>query len=594
MHRGTTSNNSSNSNSNSSSFSSPKAYFHALTQTHRRLVRRACSITTTRDEMSHVRARSGAHMARSLRWPDLITLGLGGMVGAGVFISTGRAARLYAGPAVILSYAIAGLCALLSAFCYTEFAVHLPVAGGAFSYLRVTFGEFAAFLTGANLLMEYVFSNAAVARSFTAYLGTAIGVNTTEKLRFQVSGLPDGFNQIDLLAVILIILITFCICYSTKESSAMNMMLTGTHMGFILFIIIMGFMKGSLKNFTKPLDPTKNPSGFIPYGVSGVFAGASMVYLSYIGYDTVSTMAEEVEDPVHDIPIGVSGSVVLVTLLYCLMAASISMLVPYDTIDTEAPFSSAFKGSDGWDWVSKVIGVGATLGIVASLLVAMLGQARYLCVIARSNMVPLWLARVHPTTATPVNASVFLGVVTASIALFTDLNILLNLVSIGTLFVFYMVANAVIFQRYVACASTNICPTIIFLFSFSFISITFTIIWNLNAPGKTTPFLLCGCIVVAVMIVQVFKSSVAEARKPELWGVPLMPWIPSVSVFLNVVLLGCLDKASYLRFGVFSLFVVVVYLMYSVHASFDAQENEDVLLTSSSHEYHADDGILNL
>lgn len=112
----------------------------------------------------------------------------------------------------------------------------------------------------------------------------------------------------------------------------MNMMLTGTHMGFILFIIIMGFMKGSLKNFTKPLDPTKNPSGFIPYGVSGVFAGASMVYLSYIGYDTVSTMAEEVEDPVHDIPIGVSGSVVLVTLLYCLMAASISMLVPYDTV----------------------------------------------------------------------------------------------------------------------------------------------------------------------------------------------------------------------------------------------------------------------
>ncbi|RWW40044.1 hypothetical protein BHE74_00054571 [Ensete ventricosum] len=152
-------------------------------------------------------------MARSLRWPDLVGLGLGGMVGAGVFVATGRAARLYAGPAIVLSYAIAGICALLSALCYTEFAVDMPVAGGAFSYLRVTFGEFAAFLTGANLIMEYVFSNAAVARSFTAYLGTAISVDTTAKWRITVVGLPEGFNQIDLLAVAVVVLVSICICY---------------------------------------------------------------------------------------------------------------------------------------------------------------------------------------------------------------------------------------------------------------------------------------------------------------------------------------------------------------------------------------------
>ncbi|RZR75561.1 hypothetical protein BHM03_00061903 [Ensete ventricosum] len=197
----------------SSSFSSLRAYGRALADTHLRLGRRAGSVTTTYEEMSRVRARSGADMARSLRWPDLVGLGLGGMVGAGVFVATGRAARLYAGPAIVLSYAIAGICALLSALCYTEFAVDMPVAGGAFSYLRVTFGEFAAFLTGANLIMEYVFSNAAVARSFTAYLGTAISVDTTAKWRITVVGLPEGFNQIDLLAVAVVVLVSICICY---------------------------------------------------------------------------------------------------------------------------------------------------------------------------------------------------------------------------------------------------------------------------------------------------------------------------------------------------------------------------------------------
>ncbi|KAJ0973384.1 hypothetical protein J5N97_021343 [Dioscorea zingiberensis] len=562
----------------SSSFSSARVYFRALGETHRRVAKRAGLVTTTHEEMSRVRARSGADMVRKLRWPDLVGLGLGGMVGAGVFVSTGRAARLYAGPAVVVSYAIAGLCALLSAFCYTEFAVDMPVAGGAFSYLRVTFGELAAFLTGANLVMEYVFSNAAVARSFTAYLGTAIGVATTEKWRITVTSLPEGFNQIDLLAVAVLLLISLCICHSTKESSVLNMVLTGIHLAFILFIIIMGFWRGSFKNLTHPADPAKNHGGFFPYGVSGVFVGASMVYLSYIGYDAVSTMAEEVQDPARDIPLGVSGSVALVSLLYCLMAASMSMLVPYDAMDTEAPFSAAFRGSDGWGWVSKVIGVGASFGILTSLLVSMLGQARYLCVIARSNVVPAWLARVNPTTSTPVNASAFLGVFTAAIALLTDLNVLLNLVSIGTLFVFYMVANAVIYRRYVVVGTTNPWPTVTFLVSFSLISVMFTLLWQFTEAGRTKSLLLVGCIVAAIAVLQAFYMLVPQARKPEFWGVPLMPWIPSVSIALNVFLLGSLDRPSYVRFGFFSAVAVLVYLLYSVHASFDAEQNGDHFL----------------
>ncbi|KAE9611802.1 putative amino acid/polyamine transporter I [Lupinus albus] len=314
-----------------SSFSTLRAYLRALSHTPTRFARRAISVSTSYEEMSRVRARSGTDMRKTLRWYDLVGFGIGGMVGAGVFVTTGRASRQYAGPAVVLSYAIAGFCALLSAFCYTEFAVDMPVAGGAFSYLRVTFGEFAAFLTGANLIMEYVMSNAAVARGFTAYFGTVIGVSST-KWRLTVPYLPDGFNQIDIVAVAVVLLVTFVICYSTRESSVLNMILTALHLTFVVFIIVIGFTRGSWKNFTEPSNP-ESASGFFPYGTSGVFNGAGMVYLSYIGYDAVSTLAEEVKNPVKDIPIGVSGSVIIVTVLYCLMAASMSKLLPYDMVN---------------------------------------------------------------------------------------------------------------------------------------------------------------------------------------------------------------------------------------------------------------------
>lgn len=223
-------------------------------------------------------------------------------------------------------------------------------------------GEFLAFITGANLIIDYVLSNAAVARSFTGYLCTTLGLPHVTKLRITISALPKGFNEIDFVAVAVVLALTVIICYrfstttfhfslhfprfnqyiisnkfspsflrSTRGSSLLNMVLTVLHILFIIFVIAMGFSKGDSRNLTHPADP-KQPGGFSPFGATGVFSGAAMVYLSYIGYDAVSTMAEEVRNPVKDIPIGVSGSVILVTILYCLMAASMSMLLPYDRV----------------------------------------------------------------------------------------------------------------------------------------------------------------------------------------------------------------------------------------------------------------------
>ncbi|KAB1222799.1 Cationic amino acid transporter 7, chloroplastic [Morella rubra] len=176
--------------------------------------------------------------------------------------------------------------------------------------------------------MDYLMSNSAIARSFTAYLASTIGV-ATDKWRLTVSTLPKGFNQIDMVTVVLVLIITLINCYRAL-ASAVNTVLTKLHILFIAFVIVVGFWQGDWKNFTEAADPKHHPSGFLPYGISGVFNGAAMVYLSYIGYDAVSTMAKEVRDPVKDIQIGVLGSVILVTIFYCLVAASMSKLLPYD------------------------------------------------------------------------------------------------------------------------------------------------------------------------------------------------------------------------------------------------------------------------
>ncbi|RZC19725.1 Cationic amino acid transporter 6, chloroplastic [Glycine soja] len=399
------------------------SYLHSLSQTPHRLRKRMLATWTPDQEFNQVRHRSGADMKRKLKWHDLVALGVGGMLGVGVFVTTGSVALHHSGPSVFISYIIAGISALLSSLCYTEFAVQVPVAGGAFSYLRLTFGEFLGYFAGANILMEYVFSNAAVARSFTEYLSIAFGENDPNVWRVEVPGLPKDYSMLDFPA------------YKGKlhvkphYDSLPCYFLRIHHNRWLLQ------WKCQKLGFSKRLAP---------FGARGVLDGAAIVYFSYIGYDSASTMAEEVKDPFKSLPIGIVGSVLITTLLYCLMALSLCMMVPYNKISEKASFSIAFL-KIGWNWASNLVGAGASLGIVASLLVAMLGQARYLCVIGRARLVPSW--------ALP-----------ATIALFTELDIIIELISIGTLLVFYMVANALIYRRYVITSHAPPTHTLVFLF----------------------------------------------------------------------------------------------------------------------------------
>ncbi|XP_076891690.1 cationic amino acid transporter 6, chloroplastic-like [Bidens hawaiensis] len=540
-------------------------YFQTLSKTPERLRKRVLATWTPDQELNQMRLRSGADMKRKLTWYDLIALGIGGMLGVGVFVTTGPVAKEKSGAAVIVSYVIAGISALFSSLCYTEFSIQVPVAGGAFSYLRVTFGEFVGYFAGANILMEYVLSNAAVARSFTEYLCTAFGQEDPNAWRVEVDGLLKGYNMLDFPAVALIVLLTLCLCRSTKESSMLNIIMTIFHVVFFGFIIVSGICYGNTENLIQP-------EGLAPNGVKGVIDGAAIVYFSYIGYDSVSTMAEEITNPSKSLPLGIVGSVLIVSVIYCLMALSLCMMVPYNMISSNASFSVAFQNI-GWKWASNIVGAGASLGIVASLLVAMLGQARYLCVIGRARLVPSWFAKVHPKTGTPQNATIFLGFCQASIALFTELSIVLEMISIGTLMVFYLVANALIYHRYAIKTNNPPIYTIVFLLILSSASIGFSISWNITHIQKWGLPLFGTCVIASTAIFQyLMPFSGSHDRSDHEWLVPFMPWPAALSIFLNIFLMATLKKLSYERFGLWTCLITLVYMLYGVHSTYQAEE----------------------
>ncbi|CAI5516039.1 unnamed protein product [Closterium sp. Naga37s-1] len=384
-----------------------------------------------------------ATLKRSLGWADTISLGVASIIGAGpcitvqhrVFVITGVAARDHAGPSVILSYLLSATSALLSALCYTEFAVHLPVAGGAFSYLMVTLGELPAFITVANLLMEYILSNAAAARGLSAYFAGFLGQDP-EFFRVPV---PAWRITLDFVALGLILSLSVLVAYGTQESSYFNFLASGLSMLAIVIIIVAGFTAGSLENIT---------ASFAPFGMQGMLDAAALVYFCFIGFDAVTTLAEEVANPAVDLPIGIVGSVAVVALIYGFMALSLCLLVPYTQIDADSPFSSALRHLAGWGWAAGVVAAGALLAIVTAVLVGLMGQARIVLVVARAELLPKQFASVSPVTRTPLFATAVLGVATGVIALLVDLETLATMVSIGTLLIFLMVALALLLHRY--------------------------------------------------------------------------------------------------------------------------------------------------
>jgi APA family basic amino acid/polyamine antiporter len=546
------------------SFKSWGNYGKSVMETPFRFKDRVLKRSSDQAELVEIKARSGNEMKKTLNWWDLMWFGIGAVVGSGIFVLTALEAREEAGPAVVLSFVVSGISALLSVFCYTEFAVEIPVAGGSFAYLRVELGDFVAFIAAGNIILEYAIGNAAVARSWTSYFATLCNKGP-EDFRIIVHGMDPDYGHLDPIAVVALAVITALAVYSTKGSSIFNYIATLFHMAVLIFIVIAGLTKAKTANY----------ENFTPFGLHGMVDASAVLFFAYVGFDAVATMAEETKNPGRDIPIGLVGSMTITTILYCLLAVTLCLMQNYKDIDVHAPFSVAFSAV-GMDWAKYIVSLGALKGMTTVLLVGAVGQARYLTHIARTHMMPPWFALVDERTGTPINATISMLAATSVVAFFTDLSILSNLLSISTLFIFMLVALALLVRRYYSSGVTtkgNQRNLIVCLVLIIVSSIGISAYWA-NSSTK-------GWIGYPIFVPIWFLGTgglwlfVPMAKKPKVWGVPLVPWLPSLSIAINIFLLGSIDKKSYMRFGIWTAFLLVYYVLLGLHASYDTAKQYD-------------------
>ncbi|KAL6198677.1 hypothetical protein ACLB2K_028466 [Fragaria x ananassa] len=524
------------------SFQSWSAYQTALSQTHHRFKDRLISRSNDANETGELRKQSENDMKRCLTWWDLIWFGFGSVIGAGIFVLTGQETHDHAGPAIVLSYVASGISAMLSVFCYTEFSVEIPVAGGSFAYLRIELGDFVAFITAGNILLESVVGSAAVSRAWTSYF-TSLLNRPSNSLRFHTN-LTEGYNLLDPIAVVVLAVAATITMISTRKTSYLNWIASAINNVVILFVLIAGFSHSNLSNM-KP---------FMPFGPKGVFQAAAIVYFAYGGFDNIATMAEETKNPSRDIPIGLLGSMSIITVVYCLMALSLPMMQKYTDIDTGAAYSMAFQ-SVGMTWAKYLVALGALKGMTTVLLVGTLGQARYITHIARAHMIPPWFALVHPKTGTPINATLLIFVS--------------SLLSVSTLFIFMMMAVALLVRRYYVTDVTpkpHLLKLVVYLVIIISSSIGTSACWRLNPNGwigyvVTVPIWFFTTLAMSVFLPQ--------QRSPKVWGVPLVPWLPSLSIATNIFLMGSLSSSAFIRFGICTAVMLIYYAFFGLHATYD-------------------------
>ena len=375
----------------------------------------------------------GFGLKRALGALDLTLLGIGAIVGAGIFVLTGVAAARYAGPAIVLSFVVSGFACAMAALCYAEFAAMIPVAGSAYSYSYATMGELVGWIIGWDLVLEYAVGAAAVAVGWSGYLRVilaGLGVNLPSALIHAPGSAPGAI--IDLPALLIVLAISAILYIGISESARINSIIVTIKLIVVVLVIVIGGF------YIKPA----NWSPFAPMGWGGMMKGAAVIFFAYIGFDAVSTAAEEVVNPNRDLPRGILGSLFVCTLLYILVAAVLTGMVPATTIDLNAPLASAFV-IRGLNAISGIISLGAVAGLTSVLLVLLLGQSRIFFAVSRDGLLPAAFSKVHPKYRTPYIPTSITAIAVGLTAAFLPIQEIAELTNIGTLFAFVLVCAGV-------------------------------------------------------------------------------------------------------------------------------------------------------
>src|SRR5579872_347080 len=417
-------------------------------------------------------AEQGEHtLKRSLGALNLVTLGVGAVIGAGIFTLTGQAAALRAGPAVALSFVVAGLTCAFAGLCYAEFASIIPIAGSAYTYGYATLGELVAWIIGWDLTLEYAFGASTVASGWAGYFNSLLqqlGIvipprltTTTGNVLVQYQGiwidrmsLPPGVSDaglphvtglFNLIAVLIVLVVTTILVIGIKESANFNSAIVIVKVGIVCIFLIVG---GAFL-FRHPQIASANWHPFVPppdghgnFGWGGIPVAAASIFFAYIGFDAVSTAAQEAKNPQRDMPIGILGSLVVCTILYILVSLVLTGLVSYKTLNVSAPVALAIDAT-GVGWGSILVKIGAVFGLATVMLVMLLGQSRVFYSMSKDGLLPKWASAIHPRFRTPWITTIVFGSFAAIMPAFFNIEKLSELVNIGTLLAFTIVSAGV-------------------------------------------------------------------------------------------------------------------------------------------------------
>ncbi|XP_059476982.1 high affinity cationic amino acid transporter 1-like [Neocloeon triangulifer] len=571
-------------------------------------------------------------MARVLTTLDLTALGVGSTLGVGVYVLAGSVSKETAGPAVVVSFIIAAIASIFAGLCYAEFGARVPKAGSAYVYSYVCVGEFVAFIIGWNLVLEYVVGSASVVRGLSGYVDNLFN-NTMAKAFEDLLPIDVDFLSpyIDFFAFALSIVFAVALALGVKESSNFNNVFTIVNLAVVAYVIICGLFKVDIKNWSIDVNdipdeykPTAGTGGFAPFGINGIIKGAATCFYGFVGFDCVATTGEEAKNPQKAIPIAIVISLAIIAFAYIGVSTVLTLMWPYYAQDPDAPLPYVFF-EIGWDVAAWIVSIGAIFGLCASLMGAMLPLPRVIYAMANDGIIFRFLGKIHPRFQTPLLGTILAGLLTGFLAAVFDLKQLVDMMSIGTLLAYSIVAACVLLLRYQPDGeeiemSTKFSHIGFFtqLFNLKRIKSPSTLSANIVTWGVVTLLVIviaCGSVIKfaeieifvngewwailllsitgALFILNVLVIGLQPSSNAKLFfRVPLVPVIPALSIFINIYLMLMLDEATWIRFAVWMLVGFVIYFAYGIWQSEENvadKRKRSVIFAHTNSAYEEDD-----